>query len=1266
VTQPSKAATDQAPDAQLWRRWRQGERPDVGDFLADFAGLEATEVVAVLLVDQRERWQIGERIPAESYLRRFPALESDAEAVVELAYGEFLLREERGERPALDEYLWRFPTQARRLRQQVHLHLALAGPNSVTDTAPEQPSTVAVPGAVVIPGYEVLQELGRGGMGVVYRARQIKADRVVALKMLLAGGHAGNEEMERFRIEAEAIARLQHPNIVSVYEVGQHQGVPFFSLEFCPGGGLDRKLTGTPLPPRQAATLLELLALAVQHAHERGVVHRDLKPGNVLLAACGLAGASEQGTAKPQAAEAVADFIPKITDFGLAKKLDEQGQTHTGSILGTPSYMAPEQARGEKGIGPAVDVYALGAILYECLTGRPPFKAATYADTVRQVLEQEPVPPRRLNPGVPRDLETICLKCLAKEPGRRYASASELAGDLRRFLEDRPIQARRTPGYERVWRWCRRNPLVAAASTAAVLLLVAVAAVSVVFALQQRRSAQREADATYDLRAEKEQVARALEEARLNEAQLTLEHALKLCEEGEQGNYRDPYSGLLWLARALELAPDSAVQLQRILRLNWAAWRRDVCPLQGAYPARQMRRVQWGRAGKVLVATSRDSLRCWDAVTGQAIGVPEHLPLNGQILSCSTDGRWAATAVKPDVARRHGVSIMVWDLQTDRLAKLAAPHPADITTLELSPDGSLILTGCADGKARLWERATGKLRGQPFDMPGPIRAVAFRPDGKVFAAGTSRGKARPAVRQWDISTGKALGKPIEHQWDCHSLAYSSDGKWFLVAFGYFLALFDAQTQKHSPPVFVHGEAIGRAAFAPSGETLAGCTCTGETYVWDRFAPRRPLAAPFSSKYPFTYLAINPSGQSIATANWTQGVRLWQMPSRLAHLPLRAAGPRLRTTDEVGVAYLRTGLRALALSPDGQCLATGGWNNTVELWEAQTGRPIRTLTGHDGVVTSLAFSKDGKRLLSGSTDRTARLWDLHTGTQVGSPFEHRGTVHGVDISSDGTRILTGAGDGTCKLWKATGEALKEWRLHGVVWDVAFNPDGRTGAAAHWQQVKILDLAAPYKIRYVPAGTHHIMALAFSPDGKRFIAAGMDKMAQLRETTSGKPIGQSLHHRDRDFPIDEPVTAPALVWSWMRTASWNRRRLLSVAVHPEGRIVATGDEGLTARLWDADSGIAIGPPLEHPGGVHRMTFTPDGKYLLTVSTDRVVRRWPVPVAIADDPALLMLRTQVVTGMELRDGAVRLLDAETWRARQRRLEELAPGSVAFFKPK
>ncbi len=343
--------------------------------------------------------------------------------------------------------------------------LALAGDEGATlppaedRTVPQREAATLPLGALAdassprrgqVPGYEVLDELGRGGMGVVYLARHLKLNRMVALKMILAGAHAGEDDLARFKTEAEAIARLQHPHIVQVYEVGEHDGSPFCALELCGAGSLEKSLGGKPLPPAEAARLTVLLARAVHHAHQHNIVHRDLKPANVLL------------VGEPDAP--LVNCQPKITDFGLAKLLDVGAtQTRTGAVMGTPSYMAPEQAGGKTGtIGPAADVYSLGAILYELLTGKPPFKAESAIDTLMQVVGEEPLPPRQLCPAIGRDLEAICLKCLEKQPGSRYASAADLADDLERFLRGEAALARPVGPLGRLARWAQKRPALAA------------------------------------------------------------------------------------------------------------------------------------------------------------------------------------------------------------------------------------------------------------------------------------------------------------------------------------------------------------------------------------------------------------------------------------------------------------------------------------------------------------------------------------------------------------------------------------------------------------------------------------------------------------------------------------------------------------------------------------------------------------------------------------------------------------------------------------
>jgi len=354
------------------------------------------------------------------------------------------------------------------------------------------------PKGVSLPGYEIAGELGRGAMGVVYKARQVALDRWVALKMVLSGAHAGENQLARFAAEAKAVAALQHPNIVQIYEIGIHEGLPYFTLELVDGGTLSQKVHRQPQPPAQAAHLVETLARAIAYAHRHGVIHRDLKPGNVMLTGEG---------------------IPKIADFGLAKRLeDTSGQTKSGAVLGTPSYMAPEQARGEShAVGATVDVYALGAMLYELLTGRPPFEAATVMETMLAVTRDEPVPPSRLQPHTPRDLETICLKCLDKDPAKRYASAEALAEDLRRYLSGEPILARPISAPARLYRWCRRNPGIASLSAAVFLLLLVVSIVSVVSNFRIRHESQlkdenarlKEAEAERALKAEQQAQASA-------------------------------------------------------------------------------------------------------------------------------------------------------------------------------------------------------------------------------------------------------------------------------------------------------------------------------------------------------------------------------------------------------------------------------------------------------------------------------------------------------------------------------------------------------------------------------------------------------------------------------------------------------------------------------------------------------------------------------------------------------------------------------------
>ncbi len=714
------ASAGAGPAGRYAALWESG-RPDLDAFLAEAGPLGSDDLAAVLRADQRGRWEAGERAPAEEFLRRLGE-RPEAEAAVDLVFQEYLLRERRGETPDPEEFAGRFPQYAAVLRDQINLHRALAHsevtgtwdggaatgappgvPNATIDappgTAPTLPPADAAPAAGP-PEYEVLGTLGRGGMGVVYKARQVRLSRDVALKMVLAGAHATPEDRARFLAEAEAAAALSHPGVVQVYECGVHAGQPYLAMEYCHGGSLADRLRDTPLPPREAAALLAAVADAVQAAHDRGIVHRDLKPANVLLAAGG---------------------TPKVSDFGLAKRVEGgAGLTATGAVLGTPSYMAPEQAGGAKAVGPAADVYALGAVLYECLTGRPPFKAATAVETVLQALHQEPAAVRSLNPQVPADLETICHKCLQKEPHRRYASAAALADDLRRWLDGRPVAARPVGAGERLWRWGRRNPALAAALGALAVALLLGTAVSTALSIWALRSAgiaqgeARRADAAAAQekeRADAEAKAKDAERVAKRQAQrllglMAVDQGLREADEG-----RLPLA-LLWMAQPL-LADADNLDGREMAQVHLANYRRHFQPRP---PALAQFRFHPGAVtdgtfspdGFRVVRAKDSEARVWDAATGQPLSRP----------FTHRDSVWFAT---------------------------------------FSPDGRRVLTDSGDGTARVWDVTTGR----PLSPPLPhevyerktAEPITFSPDGsRVLTYGRSE------ARVWDVSPD---GRPID-------------------------------------------------------------------------------------------------------------------------------------------------------------------------------------------------------------------------------------------------------------------------------------------------------------------------------------------------------------------------------------------------------------------------------------------------------------------------------------------------------------------------
>jgi WD40 repeat protein len=1111
------------------------------------------------------------------------------------------------------------------------------GPKNGLDQPRPRPDPAPWP---VIDGYEVLGELGRGGMGVVYLARQLPLNRLVALKMILAGPHAGPEALARLRTEAEAVARLRHPNIVQIHEVGNQDGHPYLALEYVEGNTLADNLAGMPYAPRPAARLLETLARAVHHAHERGIVHRDLKPSNVLL---------------------TVDGAPKIADFGLAKHvgagecLSPGFHTQTGLVMGTPSYMAPEQAAGRReAVGSAIDVYALGAVLYELLTGRPPFQGETDLDTLLHVQWREPLPPSRLRPELPRDLETICLKCLQKEPAQRYPSARLLAEDLAHFLAGKSVRARPVGVVGQLARWGRRNPALAAVSGLSGTALAAVVVLSVAFALQQHGAAEtlrRQQEQTRAARAA-EQVQRDLSDEQRRErevlaAGVVLDRALDLVDKG------DVNRGLLWLARSLEHTPPEAGDLQRAVRGNLAAWRPQL-PLQAVleHPA-MVCAVAFSPDGKTALTGGGDGgLRLWDAATGKQLGPP--LPNRDAVFAVafSPDGRWILSGGDDPAAR-------LWDAATGWPAGEPFPHPGRIRAVAFSPDGQTILTAGLDGSARLWAVASRRPLGQPLLHGNWVRAAAFSPDGqtvltasmdqtaRLWDAGTGAPRAVPPLaheggvlavafspngkrvltgcadqtaRLWDAVTGQLVARSPKQSGQVASVAFSPDGATlFLGTNGRTSQLFDTDLVKRGEPL-VHGGAISAAAFSPDGRTILAGSWDAVAWLWrvvpeSRPAQLLPHAGPGNAGG-VQSVAYAPDGRTVLTGSHDGTARLWDARTgRPLEVLLGHHGP----------------VHAVAYSPDGRTVLTGSEDRTARLWDAATGRPLGEPLLLPGAITpwTIAFSPDGKTLLTGCADGTALLWDAATGKRVGPPLQHADRVSAVAFSPDGKVVLTGSWDRTARLWDtATGRRLADLEQPSQVTAAVFSPDGRLVLIAG-VEARLWKLATGEPLGPSLPCRGQVRAAAFSPDGSRLLTGHPDGRARLWDVATGKLLGDALVHRDV---------------------------VRAVAFSRDGARFLTASFDGSARVWETSTRKPLGPPLEHPGWVVDATFSPDGRTVLTGCADGAARLWPVPPPVAGDVERIVVWTQVLTGAELdADGTLRSLDAATLRQRRQRLQEL-----------
>jgi serine/threonine protein kinase/WD40 repeat protein len=1171
----------------------------------------------------------GNNLRAEDLLAAYPTLAGDNEAALELVYLEFAVREGLGQAPTPAQWYERFPQWRADLEQmfQVHDELRLA----VSDLGTQDgESSLGRPMGTGdrIAGYVVVEELGRGGMGVVYQARQVRLNRTVALKLILAGEYASPKQRERFQREAEAAARLDHPNIVRVLEVGEHAGRPFCSMEYVDGGSLADRLTGAPWPARTAAELVAAIARAAHHAHERGVVHRDLKPANILIAGDPRSPAERstdpEHPPKSREPQRLAG-TPKIADFGLAKSLNEErggGPTRTGDVLGTPAYMAPEQTGGRaQPVGPATDVWALGAILYELLTGRPPFQGDSTVETLQQVRQDDPVSPRRLRPRLPRDLETICLKCLRKAPHDRYGSAAELADDLERWLRQEPIVARPVGPWGRMWRWCRRNPRVAALSAGLVVLTCAAAnlgAMAVVNLAEARVQAGKRADQERRGRL-REAESRALDRRRL--VRMYLADATRRLDQG------DTSGAALYGLAALRSDPDPDSEAVHRIRLGTML---RACPqLRLSFmtpkakpgfalasedgstfftsdgvadsrvwdtatgrsrpvriPAEDWSRGALNDTGQVLAVIRRDGrAQAWDLKSGDTplpVALPLTPPQGALTRPFSRNGsRWTRTE-----ATLQGLRLSVHS--ADGSSWTVEPKPSlQPRYHDLSPDGRFLAVVYTDGSARLFHAATGEWASPSMRPGGPIAqvsAIVFHPDGQWLAYGWSDGMAQV----WDTASHKPAGHRVAHGGVVTDLVFSADGGRLLTQGGdrAYRAWNVPGGYPIGPPV--RQEVASTARFSPEGSAIVVVGSDDTARVWDD-RTGQALSPPLTRAGGLA--RFRGDRRHLVTLGLRGEARSWEIPEPVS---VRHKGPVWK------VAWLDDGRTVLSISHE------------AILWDPITGA-VRQSLEHPGLACNGALAFDQRRALLLGFDSEIRQLDTRSGEWVGARLRVPAGRKPAVYTPDG-RIVTTSHDTTIHFWNADngrpeGAALSQ--PLGVEWGIDFRPDGRRMLARGLRSC-LWDLPAGRPVRTFSSESQaRPDAIVLSPDGQFVAVIDTSGMLRRYETESGSPlagpveVGEwadklTLSPEGRRVAAVRPEDHSVRTWDLgtgrpVGPALPHAREIFQIAFSPDGRLLATSSLGDAARVWDLASGVPVAPPLALPGGANELAFSPRGDRL-----------------------------------------------------------------------